>query len=248
MNRIADWASAHKIKSHGGDISEDRLHWEVRLDDSVVSPPLDEWALVLGDAVHNLRSSLDVLIWSCTDEASLTAEQARHVAFPVNDKAGGWSKTVTRCMPTVPADVVERVRQVQPFNRPPSDPDNDALQLVTELDNQDKHRMPLATAVHALDIDHAFSVEFFDEAAAGRNLPPVVTMHDPAVAPGAVILEGTTLDPIAKIAGNATLQWQLGVQTSVGFFGFVELMRDLGIGVEQVIRFVAGEHLEVGGA
>jgi hypothetical protein len=65
VSRIAGWtavANPHTLAS----IADDRLSWDIRLSE-FDPPPLSEWALILGDGIHNLRSALDVLVWAYAD-------------------------------------------------------------------------------------------------------------------------------------------------------------------------------------
>ena len=81
VGRIAAWAGTSQPHPDAS-IAEDRLSYEVRVR-MRHSPPLEEWSLILGDALHNLRSALDVLVWSLADPASLSGAQQRRVMWPV---------------------------------------------------------------------------------------------------------------------------------------------------------------------
>lgn len=98
-------------------------------------PPLDEWSLLLGDCVHNLRAALDHLAWQ------LDAKPDSGTAFPIRTTApNDWP----------PPSVARMHRDAQLII--------DALQpLWEELSGRFPSRHPLAT-LHALDIDDKHKV------------------------------------------------------------------------------------------
>lgn len=81
-------------------------------------PPLSEWALILGDAIHNLRSALDVLVWAHVDEGTLSERQARDIAFPIWSEASKWDDNSARLLATVPAEIAQRIHGCQPSSVP----------------------------------------------------------------------------------------------------------------------------------
>lgn len=101
------------------------------------------WSLVLGDALHNLRSALDLLAWQAVIAGGGTP--GRSTAFPVfrdNDNHRG-DKGVTTALRGAPPGVVAFVRGLQPFNRCRSAPVvlGDPLWQLHRLDIEDKHHL-----------------------------------------------------------------------------------------------------------
>lgn len=104
-------------------------------------PPLQRWSLIFGDAIHNLRSALDHLIYAISIHA-LKADpppNERRSAFLINDTPSDFKSKHWRV-----ADLSQPVRQaiesVQPYNRkhanmPP------LLTLLRDFDDADKHRL-----------------------------------------------------------------------------------------------------------
>jgi hypothetical protein len=158
VGRIAAWAGTSQPHPDAS-IAEDRLSYEVRVR-MRHSPPLEEWPLILGDALHNLRSALDVLVWTLAKPASLSDAQQRRVTRPVVVDPEKWADVASRSLASVPADVVERIGQCQPFNRPESERERDGLLLLHRLDIKDKHRLSLAANVQTTAAAVEHSVEF----------------------------------------------------------------------------------------
>jgi hypothetical protein len=86
-------------------------------------------------------------------------------------------------------------------------------------------------------VDH--SIDFVDEEAAQRNVPPDVTLHTVELVDGAVLLEGRTTDPIERVKGALNFIFHLGLEVSGDFVGMQELLSGLVSHVNQVVAHVA---------
>lgn len=110
-----------------------------------------DWSLLIGDCIHNLRSTLDHLAFQLSilgKGSPLTEEEARLPFFPVcNDptKWNGW-RSKLRLMRK---GEITRIEELQPFNAtdrsiygwyPPIAAFPDRLLRLEMLDNIDKHR------------------------------------------------------------------------------------------------------------
>jgi hypothetical protein len=106
-------------------------------------PPSDEWPLVLGEIVHNLRSSLDHVIYA---QARPQSTRTQFRIFIDQDEF--QDKGLPR-LHGVPAAVKATVESLQPFNVTPQAPRRDWLWVLHDLCNLDKHRTltTVATAV-----------------------------------------------------------------------------------------------------
>lgn len=120
----------------------------------VVHPDVDGWATLIGDCVHNLRSSLDHLaVQLLLSQGGVPKVGRGGTAFPIYRTAEG-SKGRTRpahisgLTGTVSGSVHAVVQGVQPYNRV-DDPNGHPLWILSELDNTDKHRA-LTTGTAAL--------------------------------------------------------------------------------------------------
>ncbi|MBO1768248.1 hypothetical protein [Allobranchiibius sp. GilTou38] len=237
VGRIAAWAGTSPPK-YDGNIADDRLSYEVRVQ-MRHSPPLEEWSLILGDALHNLRSALDVLVWSLAEVETLSGKEQKRLMWPVVVERESWVDAAARSLPAVPADVVARIEECQPFNWPESQREQDGLLLLHRLDIQDKHRLSLAAQVEPTRTEIQQSVEFHDGAAAARNAPPDMTIVDQALVNGATLLRGRTVDPIKRIGGTFNLTFQTGLSIDGNFVGALELLDGLSSHVTQVLQHVA---------
>jgi hypothetical protein len=222
-------------------IAADRLSWSLRLGE-VPDPPLTTWALIAGDAIHNLRSALDVAVFELADATSLTPKDQQRVALPVVSDPDLWADTAKR-LAVLPADLVERIARVQPFQRPEAERATDGLVLLHTLDIADKHRLPLTASVVASgQVDHSFSVDL--EVEPDPSVEPDVTVHEPVLASGALLVEQRTTERIAKVRGGLALQFQLSLDVpEVGPMPVSQYLDSTALYVRQLVSVLAGENL-----
>jgi hypothetical protein len=106
------------------------------------------WSLVLGDALHNLRSALDLLAWQAVIAGGATP--GRRTAFPVfrdNHNQRG-DKGVTTALRGAPPGLVAAAQGLQPFSRcrPGQMVHGDPLWQLHRLDIEDKHHLLVVCA------------------------------------------------------------------------------------------------------
>lgn len=101
-------------------------------------PPLDEMALLLGDALHCLRGALDSLTWElCHLDGPPTPNVLRRIQFPCARTEAEWLAQVRGPLASMPADFQQRIHMYQPMH---FGTDKSAIALLFDLNNQDKHR------------------------------------------------------------------------------------------------------------
>lgn len=93
----------------------------------------DELGLILGDALHNLRASLDILI---NEVISIeTGRVQRDASFPIFDSEENFEIYHKRQLPGATKNIINAVKSVQPFVT-----NNNWLRQLHDLDIYDKHK------------------------------------------------------------------------------------------------------------
>jgi hypothetical protein len=106
----------------------------------VLEPPMLGWAVITGDALHNLRSALDHLVCVLA-RTHQPAHECRGMAFPVLRHESKWDKDgLKRLGPIDDPWTVLTLRGLQPFVRWRDDGKGEPLWVLNELINTDKHR------------------------------------------------------------------------------------------------------------
>jgi hypothetical protein len=119
--------------------------------DKYVEPP-DDFGLIAGDAIHNLRSSLDhlavALAVSGADAqgVSITTNEVSRIQFPIVLAESDFNEQIKRGRLKYVAKAAEGfIEGFQPYRMTPAAPEWSNLYVLSELDNADKHRL-LTTA------------------------------------------------------------------------------------------------------
>src|SRR5438477_6755077 len=97
-----------------GDATADlvRMHWRL----NVRQVPPQQWSVLLGDAVANLRDALDHAMWAAVHAHSGPPGNPKQIEFPITADAATFQKVAKKLQPLVAADVWDMVERVQPFH------------------------------------------------------------------------------------------------------------------------------------
>jgi hypothetical protein len=105
-----------------------------------------EFALAVGDALHNLRSALDHVVYACAAQP-LTSKEERSIQFPLTSTRKAYLLRRNEWLPKVPRNARALVDRFQPHHRRKW-PENRLLAQLQAVDNWDKHRRLSITATH----------------------------------------------------------------------------------------------------
>jgi len=223
-DQISAWTAENPVASRS-ELREGRMGFRLILDDFAKSPPLDDWGLLVGECIHNLRSSLDNLAFALARLQQDEPANAEIVHFPIfqdrakfNEVSNNKKRRVRQSLDQMPAEAASLIERLQPFQRDkaevPGTPNSDPLVLLQRLNNYDKHRVPSVVLVAPTEMMHSFSVEFYSEEDAKANDPPDATVWFGPLQPGVVLVEQRTNRPVAKVhvnfQGKAVVALQIG--------------------------------------
>jgi hypothetical protein len=214
-SRVNSWRASepHHLRPV---IAEDRLSWKLVLDLNHPAPT-DEWALIAGDCIHNFRSALDAAVWALATINGATPPNSKGVGFPIVADSSKWmNQDVRRQLHGVPQKYVERIESVQPYNHTTPQGRVSALSPLHELDIEDKHHAGVTASIVPTRVTHFGSVEFESDEAAQRNTPPNSQVGTDTSVDGAVLIETTTVDPIARVHGEFGIEIFTELATEYG--------------------------------
>jgi hypothetical protein len=105
--------------------------------------PKEDWPLLAGEAIQNLRSALDHAVYA------LAKKNRSKSQFPIFTDPCEFQVKGRPLIAGVPSPVRALMERRQPYNRFPQNPARDSLAILNRLSNHDKHRTltTLATAV-----------------------------------------------------------------------------------------------------
>jgi hypothetical protein len=109
-------------------------------------PPI-RLSLLAGDAIHNLRSVIDNLIWNL---GQISGESPKsELAFPVSLDENRFKEKILPRYKRLPLDAQALIESLQPYNRK-DNPEGHLLYILNRLWNDDKHETPpIVAGVHS---------------------------------------------------------------------------------------------------
>lgn len=229
-DQISAWTSGNPINVRV-ELREGRLGYRLILQDFAETAPLDDWGLLIGECVHNLRSALDNLAFALARLLRDPPSRPEQIAFPIYQDRSKFEKHGRVKLDQMPPEAGSLIERLQPYQRDKVEvegtPDTDALVRLQLLNNQDKHRIPSVVLIVPESIKHAWHVDFQSEEDARANEPPDATGWLEALYPGVVLLEYRTNRPIAKVTGNFDMRAVVSMQITDKRAPAVPTMRDL---------------------
>lgn len=230
------------------EIAEDRRSWTLRLRVRE-QPPLDEWGLRFGEAIHQLRSSLDNLAVTVAKASGVTdVRQLKSIQFPISSSQKDWAKDKSR-IKYLPQAVGAAIEAVQPFQRLEHGGSlgEDLLVILRDLSNQDKHHLQVKPTLENVSLGHMPGVEFETEADAAMSIPPDIEFFVANFEDGELLLRHHTRGRIAKVKGSFRITVQVRVQLPDGrVMPILEILSMLCQYVEVVMRYVASHGASAG--
>ncbi|WP_156959494.1 hypothetical protein [Nocardia sp. BMG51109] len=155
-----------------------------------VPPPSEDWGLMIGDILTNLRGALDHALFGhiVARHPGLTEDEQRSIQFPVVDDPAKWPiqerKYIDPSTPWVDRAVWNEIAANQPMHS--SDPSHQQLHVLHRLVVLDKHRT-IHVVVHraSASLDESYN-----------NLTELPQGGQPLME-GAVLARGRALRPLA---------------------------------------------------
>jgi len=215
--QIEKWRLQNPIKMKS-ELFEDRLGYQIIVTDFEESTKLEEWGILIGEFMHNLRSSLDNLAFALARLKEDPPSNPNQISFPIfQEKAEFVKKSKAKISQQLPANAADMIEKIQPFQRlnpnVDGEPNTDALVLLQWFNNIDKHRIPtVLLMVPTGDILKTATIEFYTAEDAALNVPPQVEFFGYPIKKGAILMQHKTNKPICKVNGEFTLGANVSVQ------------------------------------
>jgi hypothetical protein len=145
-----------------------------------------------------------------------TPPKPHMLQFPILEDEAKWERARRERLQTVPDEVAERIRVLQPFNRPSQEVSQDPLLRLNWLYVLDKHRSNIRVNITGGQIKTNLKIGWETPGCAERNLPPQVIYYTPELVDGAVVAEFRSRDPLAKFEGGCSFQFSFTAETPGG--------------------------------
>lgn len=124
---IAAWSAENPVHLRI-EIAEDRLSWEGHWE--ISDPPVEHWALILSDAAHQLRATLDNTLHYIAEKEGSSPKQLKDVQFPIVVEEAKWGNA-SRRIAMLPEPVRAAIEAIQPFQRDEAERRGDLLWVLS---------------------------------------------------------------------------------------------------------------------
>lgn len=105
----------------------------------------DDWAFMIGDALHNMRVPLDYLAFAIADQhaPAFAAAKPRQIAFPICEDVSDWPSFEGKLRQWASDQAILAFKGLQPYHGRHA-PKREPLLVLDKLENPHKHRRLLA--------------------------------------------------------------------------------------------------------
>lgn len=145
LGEVADFEAADAyVFSFDTDQKTDR-EIECRVIANCRQEPPSDWPLLAGEAIQNLRASLDHFVFAATSEND-------SAQFPICTTRAAFDKTVKTRLKGASPEAYASIERGQPYVCTPQKPEMDPLETMRQWSNADKHR-ELATVAATVRLE-----------------------------------------------------------------------------------------------
>lgn len=172
--------------------------------------PHHEWALLLGDALHNFRSAFDAMAWGLAHFDDTKPSNPKSISFPICLEEKQWERELDGWVGQLDPEFQDRIRVLQPFTYVQSGL-HSVLKLIHDLDIQDKHKDVLTVSA---DIDGlSLAGAFFKYEDPNVSATPRLAMRRDVVLGDGVVLgtlhAGAKIESIGEMTIRPTMRVHL---------------------------------------
>lgn len=134
---INEYFAGEPVTLRGEFLTDEPPQRRIRLFVESVKQPPARLGVLMGEFVHDLRSTLDQLVWQLA--LTKVSDPSPRLMFPIHSsEPTDWASIAGDRLRDVPADAVDMIWRAQPFQT--ERPELTPLAVVHKLWNDDKHR------------------------------------------------------------------------------------------------------------
>ncbi len=208
--------------------------------------PLD-WSVIIGEILHNLRSSLDHLVWQLVLDNGHTPGRLNE--FPITTDCEGWGKAKKRgSLKGVSQKHEELIARLQPYTGGMGLPFNVAmLEAIRKLSNIEKHRHLVVAVVASNGTEPLlFGVNHPELDDSNTRSPLKGTEYLSRIETGKVLLRFNNADTPLCPSFRIATRFAYEEQHWTGTRSVPDLLSEYHRAVKGAVEFVTGPHVFVG--
>ena len=210
---------------------DDRRGFKIIITEFEAPKAVDDWTVLLGEYVHNIRSALDNLAFALARIENDPPKDPGKIAFPIFLEKSKFENNGRDKLSQLPEKAAKLIGMLQPFTRDGSaqhgTPESDALLLINNLSNSDKHRKPSIIFMAPTKLVHNFLVVFRSDQDAIDSEPHHIKISPGSLEHGKVLIEYTTNSPVEKVVGSLVGTAVVLLETPNGPLELIQLCKGM---------------------
>lgn len=229
LDKMRQWGNENSIKLKA-EFLDQRLGFEVKVENFENPLIFEEWSILIGEFLHNLRSSLDNLAFSLARIKKSLPENPSQIYFPIFMTEMEFNQRAkTKLLRHFTDEIGTLITILQPFQRAKPEiagnPQSDCLAILHQFSNSDKHRNPaILLMIPEGTLMHSQSIAFYSEDDAALNVPPQVEIFVDSLKSGLVLMRHKTNKPIKEVSGNMNLSAKMYIELPNGEKAEIEIL------------------------
>jgi len=189
----------------------------------------DWWSVAVGEIMHNLRATLDNLVWQLV--IGNDHQPGNQHEFPIASDEGWYEERASGKLRHVPEAARTVIDQVQPYRRPAEQLRVHPLWIVHNLNGIDKHHLLHVVAAYAPGAEFEVTPEMV--AAKGS----LRLWYQPLESGAKIraIMTPAPFDGEVPVSNPSPLDVVVGETDETPFYPFPSILRDASHGVNEVL-------------
>jgi hypothetical protein len=195
-------------------ICEDKKGYEFYTNDFSNKDLIEHISLRIGEYIHNLRSTLDNLIFGFASMQVDPPIKPNKLSFPIFTDESQFNSRTKDIFNQIPEILKDEITKYQPFyvsNKFDTDVNFYTLSIVHTLNNIDKHRVPVVMVANINEIKFNGNIEFDNE-----DFTKIIDEENGffkffPIVPNSKIFEFKTLEKIEKMQMDFSVTLDLAI-------------------------------------
>lgn len=228
------WHQAGNIQVLELDNADGGLKFVIRLREPI---PI-AWAAIVGDLIHNLRASLDLLVHELVRETSGEAAWTAATGYPIGDSESRFKQLLRTRTAGASSSALEKIEATQAY--PGGGQTGTALYRLHRLDIRDKHKLlaPVALRSRRFGVSPDFSTMGVESGEV-----PFVMIRPADQTPltdGSVVLS-VAPEAMGDVGIKYAFETELGIETEAPgeYLGIAELIEQIGKATQETVNAFA---------
>lgn len=212
-------------------MKENKCGFQLKQISEVSSLELDEISILLGELVHNMRSLLDNFLYALARLECDPPKNPHKLQFPIYINSLEYNKRCAPILEQLPVQYRDFITMLQPFNRNINKekigPEDDPLYIVGQLNNNDKHRVPIFLCSQPEKIQGEIQVEYINKEHGFRDNMLKMEFISTPITKDSILVDCYDEYPIKSVKVDMKFETSIGIEINGKYYELIPLLSKL---------------------